>query len=75
MASCAADRRCWRFFPRSNEVAEAGVELGIVIDVIVGELAGMEDRQKLRVPVENGVGTEIGRGLHRLVLQDGGAKG
>lgn len=63
------------FLAALEGVAEAQVELSLVVDVIGIELARLKDGQELRVPGDDGVGTEIGGGFERLVLQDGGTSG
>jgi hypothetical protein len=58
-----------------EEIADAQIELGLVVDVIGSELARLEDRQELGVPGKHRIGTEIGGDFLRLVFQDGGASG
>ncbi len=60
------------FFAALEGVADAKIELGLVVDVICGEFAGLKDGEELSVPGEDRVGTEIGGRFERLVLEDGG---
>src|SRR5712692_9136036 len=55
-------------------VAEAHVELRLVVQVVAAKLAGLEDGKKLRVPRKNRVGAKISGGFERLVLQNGRAR-
>lgn len=56
-------------------VAEAEVELRLIVDVITAEFARLEDGEELRIPGQSRVGSEIGGGLERLILQDRRAGG
>src|SRR5271163_1679213 len=63
------------FFAALEGVADAGVKLGCIVDVIGCELTGIKEGEKLGVPGEHGVRAKIGGGFHGLELEDGGASG
>ena len=62
------------FFAAFKKVADTGIELGAVVQIIVVEVARIEDGEKLRVPSQHRVGAKVGGDLHGLALQNRGAQ-
>ncbi len=56
-----------------EQIADAEVKLRGVVEVIAAEIAGLEDRQELRVTEEHRVRTQVGRCFFGLVLLNHGA--
>ncbi len=63
------------FLANLEGVAQPHVELRLIIDVVVAELTGIEERQELGVPGKDRVGVKICSCFEGLVLQDGRARG
>ena len=53
-----------------EEITDADVELRRLVDVVLAELIGLEDRQELRVAEDHGIGPEVGGDLLGLALLD-----
>src|SRR4029077_5426181 len=56
--------------PALEQVADTGVELRRGVDVVGAEFIRVENRQKLRVERERGIGAQVRGNLRRFVLLD-----
>src|SRR5271170_5345527 len=63
------------FFAAFEKVANADVELRIVLEVVRREVAGLKNGDELRVPGDNGIGAEVCGDFLGLILKNGGAQG
>lgn len=58
-----------------EEIADADVELRLVRQIVRIELARIEERKKLRIPGQDGIGAKIGGNFLRLILKYGRLRG
>src|SRR5208337_9788 len=54
-----------------EQVAQAGIELRLLVNVVRAELVGLEDRKKLGIEAKRGIGTKVRRDFFRQALLDG----
>ena len=60
------------FLAAFEEIADAGIELRLLVDIVRAELVGLKNGKVLRVQTERGIGAKICGDFFRLALLNRG---